>query len=37
MKLEDRLRDALFAGLEQVEESPDLFERVQASKELRTG
>ena len=31
MKLEDRLRDALFAGLEQVEESPDLFERVQAS------
>ena len=31
MKLEDRLRDALFAGLEQVEESPDLFARVQAS------
>jgi len=31
MKLEDRLRDALLAGLEQVEESPDLFARVQAS------
>jgi hypothetical protein len=31
MRLEDRLRDALFAGLEQVEESPDLFARVQAS------
>ena len=31
MKIEDRLRDALFAGLEQVEESPDLFARVQAS------
>ena len=31
MKLEDRLRDALFAGLEQVEESPDLFARVQGS------
>lgn len=31
MKLEDRLRDALFAGLEQVEESPDLFARVKAS------
>ena len=29
--LEERLRDALFAGAEQVEESPDLFARIQGS------
>jgi len=31
MRLEDRLREALVAGLDQVEESPDLFARVQGS------
>jgi hypothetical protein len=29
--LEDRLRDALFSGVDAVEESPDLFARVQLS------
>lgn len=31
MRLEERLRDALFAGAEQVQESPDLFARVKGS------
>ncbi len=31
MRLEERLRDALLAGAQQVEESPDLFARVQRS------
>lgn len=31
MRLEERLRDALFCGAQQVEESPDLFARVQGS------
>ncbi len=31
MRLEERLRDALLAGAQQVEESPDLFARVQGS------
>lgn len=30
-RLEDRLREALFAEAAQVEESPDLFERIQGS------
>jgi hypothetical protein len=29
--LEERLRDALFAGAEQIEESPDLFARIKGS------
>jgi hypothetical protein len=29
--LEERLRDALFAGAQQIEESPDLFARIQGS------
>ncbi len=36
MRLEERLRDALLAGAQQVEESPDLFARVQRSIEDET-
>ncbi len=36
MRLEERLRDALFCGANQVEESPDLFARVRGSIEDET-